>query len=330
MASVTGITVAKALQIENASIISGAVSESTGHLILTTKGGSTIDAGLVSDVDATINNIVNGRIDPNKHLILVKNSGEEIDLGPVYPVPTKVVYTENGTFVKADYPGLTRVKVELFGGGGGGGGAHPGSGGSTTEESSGGGGGAGGYFEIELLASALIDSVNVVVGSGGAGGFKSGVEANRVGGRGGMTEFQNPIPSLNLLSISTGGGGGGCSINATPAVERSGGNGGQMPDTLELLPIGEMGSSASEAAPGVNQLSSVYRSPAKGVWGRKNSTDTPRRKSLYAGYGGGGTADGDGGGVPGGGGGGGARDGYGSGTGGNGARGEVRVTVYYD
>lgn len=328
MASVTGITVAKALQIENASIISGAVSESTGHLILTTKGGSTIDAGLVSDVDATINNIVNGRIDPNKHLILVKNSGEEIDLGPVYPVPTKVVYAENGTFVKADYPGLTRVKVELFGGGGGGGGAHPDGG----ADSSGGGGGAGGYFEIELPASALIDSVNVVVGSGGAGGFKSGTEANRVGGSGGITEFQNPVTvaSLNLLSISTGGGGGGSSTAALAAVERSGGNGGQMPDTLELLPIGEMGSSASEAAPGVNELSSVYRRPAKGVWGRKNSTDTPRRKSLYAGYGGGGTADGDGGGVPGGGGGGGARDGYGSGTGGNGARGEVRVTVYYD
>lgn len=46
MATVTGITQAKATAIENASIVDGDVNGS-GHLILTKHDGSTIDAGSV-------------------------------------------------------------------------------------------------------------------------------------------------------------------------------------------------------------------------------------------------------------------------------------------
>lgn len=47
MATVTGITAARAAEIEAASVVSGAV-DGTGHLILTCHDGSTIDAGSVT------------------------------------------------------------------------------------------------------------------------------------------------------------------------------------------------------------------------------------------------------------------------------------------
>lgn len=48
MATVTGLTAARMLEIEDASIISGEINGS-GHLILTTHGGDEIDAGYVID-----------------------------------------------------------------------------------------------------------------------------------------------------------------------------------------------------------------------------------------------------------------------------------------
>lgn len=51
MASVTGITAEKAADIEDTEIVSGVINGS-GHLILTKKGGETIDVGKVSDLDA--------------------------------------------------------------------------------------------------------------------------------------------------------------------------------------------------------------------------------------------------------------------------------------
>lgn len=49
MATVDGITAAKAQEIEDASVVSGAINSGNGHLILTTAGGTDIDAGLVKD-----------------------------------------------------------------------------------------------------------------------------------------------------------------------------------------------------------------------------------------------------------------------------------------
>jgi hypothetical protein len=55
MATVTGITAARAIAIEAASVVAGEVDNGTGHLILTTFGGTDIDAGYVlgTVVDAT-------------------------------------------------------------------------------------------------------------------------------------------------------------------------------------------------------------------------------------------------------------------------------------
>lgn len=55
MATVTGLTAERMLAIEDASIVAGEVDNGTGHLILTTHGGTDIDAGYVmgNAVDAT-------------------------------------------------------------------------------------------------------------------------------------------------------------------------------------------------------------------------------------------------------------------------------------
>lgn len=45
MSEVTGLTAAKMTEIANASVVTGAVDGGTGHLILTTAGGDTVDAG---------------------------------------------------------------------------------------------------------------------------------------------------------------------------------------------------------------------------------------------------------------------------------------------
>lgn len=71
MATVDGITAAKAQEIEDASVVSGAINGSTGHLILTTAGGTEIDAGLVVEqtlsgktlIEPTIASFVNAQHD---------------------------------------------------------------------------------------------------------------------------------------------------------------------------------------------------------------------------------------------------------------------------
>lgn len=50
MATVDGITAAKAQEIEDASVVSGAINGGNGHLILTTAGGTDIDAGVALDL----------------------------------------------------------------------------------------------------------------------------------------------------------------------------------------------------------------------------------------------------------------------------------------
>lgn len=108
--------------------------------------------------------------------------------------PEMVVYTSSGTFVKANYPWASRVKVRVQAGGGGGGGA--GASGATTT-SCGSGGGGGGYAEKWIDISALAASETVTVGLGGAGG----VDTGGTGGNGGTSSFG--------AHCSAGGGNGG-------------------------------------------------------------------------------------------------------------------------
>src|SRR5690606_33936365 len=64
-------------------------------------------------------------------------------------------FTSSGTFKKADYPWLARVRVRVQGAGGGGGGAAAPSAGQAAE---GGGGGSGGYCEKVLQVGELAAS----------------------------------------------------------------------------------------------------------------------------------------------------------------------------
>lgn len=59
MATVTGITAAKALEILGKSVVSGAVNTTSGHLILTRDNGQTIDAG---DFTAIVSDILDDRV----------------------------------------------------------------------------------------------------------------------------------------------------------------------------------------------------------------------------------------------------------------------------
>src|SRR5690606_1523757 len=123
-------------------------------------------------------------------------------------------YTSNGTFRKADYPGLRAVFVRMVGGGGAGGGA-PNT--SAGQSSGGDGGGGGGYREALIPAEALADEESVVVGQGGIG------VARWDGGDGGPSSFGS--------HMTAGGGGGGIARAATSAVikypgSNNGGGGG--------------------------------------------------------------------------------------------------------
>jgi len=96
----------------------------------------------------------------------------------------QLVITADTTFVKASYPWLRGILVQIQGGGGGGGGAAATTAGQIAIA---GGGGAGAYSEsflTEANIATLDASVNVTVGAGGAGGI-----GNADGGEGGKSWF---------------------------------------------------------------------------------------------------------------------------------------------
>ena len=104
-----------------------------------------------------------------------------------------VYFTSSGTFVKASYPGLYGVEVECIGAGGGSGGVAATDSGHISFTT---GGGGGGYAKAFILATDLLTSEAVTVGTGGAaGGFDTG------GSNGGSSSFG--------AHFSVGGGGGG-------------------------------------------------------------------------------------------------------------------------
>ncbi len=77
-----------------------------------------------------------------------------------------VVFIADGTFSKATYPWLKRVRVRVVGAGAAGGGC---SGTASNQFSVAGGGGGGGYSEVSVEVAALSASETVQVGVGGAG-----------------------------------------------------------------------------------------------------------------------------------------------------------------
>lgn len=310
---VDGISVEAAEAIKNGSVVSGYIAV-TGHLILVQHGGTEIDAGVVS------------------HLVLTS------------------VFTADGIWYKTSNPGVTRVKFEIWGGGGGGGG------GTATE--CGGGGGGGGFYEITILASDMPNSVNVFVGAGGAAGAPGAA-----GGVGGSSYVTNASTGRSWGAGGGGGGlhsavagqfscgsGGGTKSNGTPAPGATpAGPNSTAASTGWLIYDGGQGNIFSSGAQaqggaamyggggggggvdGIASGSSVYGGGGGG--NGNSSTGTNSRlagKSIRGGNGGAGgagVAAGSPGSIPAGGGGGGAKAAV---AGGAGARGEVRITAYYD
>lgn len=107
-----------------------------------------------------------------------------------------VVYTTSGTFTKASFPGLRKVRVRVVAGGGGGGGADNSTSASIAQPSASGGG----YSESLLNASALGASETVVVGLGGLGGTGGNIN----GGSGGNSSFGSFVTALGGFGASAG------------------------------------------------------------------------------------------------------------------------------
>ena len=120
--------------------------------------------------------------------------------------------TATTTFVKADYPWCSAIKVTLVGSGGAGGGAPATSG----EFAYGGGGGAGAWAESWILVSALATSETLTVPAGGTG--VSGAAGNN-----------GATCSFGSLVSAVGGAGAtvsGLFVSGTPSTALIGGNGG--------------------------------------------------------------------------------------------------------
>jgi hypothetical protein len=116
---------------------------------------------------------------------------------------TVTSFTDNGTWTKSNYAGLTFTQIIATGAGGGGGGADSPD---LTNETIGGGGGAGGTA-IEMIAAANLNATETIFASttGGAGGINTG----GTGTTGGWASFGSH-------ATGTGGVGGiGSAVNAT-------------------------------------------------------------------------------------------------------------------
>jgi hypothetical protein len=140
-------------------------------------------------------------------------SGIERAGEPAYLLKETVYYTSDGTWTKADYPGIRAVRVRCQAAGGGGGGAAITAAG---QGSAGSGGGGGGYTEALVLAASLGATEAVTVGTGGAGNSGAagdtgedssfGAHAVTTGGLGGAT-----LTASGNNGFQPGGAGGGVS-----------------------------------------------------------------------------------------------------------------------
>jgi hypothetical protein len=125
----------------------------------------------------------------------------------------RVIVTVTGSFTKASFPGLKKVRVCCQGGGGAGGGTGT-TAAATTTGSGGGQGGA--YAESWVDASAMAASVTVTVGTGGA------ALSGGAGGNGNSTSFGSTV-------IAPGGTGAtGSGVGANTSFGLAGGTGAQV------------------------------------------------------------------------------------------------------
>lgn len=190
-----------------------------------------------------------------------------------------VIYTAGDTFDKADYPGLTAVKVTAVGGGGGGAGAGAGVG---STGSGGGGGGTG--RSNRILVGALAASETITIGTGGAGGV-----GNNPGATGNTSSFGAHCTGLggvggtSRTTTAVAGGAGGSGTPAAPTGTVQLGEAGgyaymntDATDASVTMSVGGRGGSSALGAGGSERVSNGGTGQFNGVGG-----------SIYGGGGGG-------------------------------------------
>jgi len=175
------------------------IIDSNGGLV-TTPGqgvGIDIDPSSTAPVSVSINGLKVNCCDPTDALV----------------IPDTIVYATAGafSFVKASYPNLKYVDVEVVGGGGGSGGVPSPPLGSAACS---GGGGGGGYARKTYPASSLGASVAINVGAGGT----AGTTAPTDGGDGGDSNFG--------FLTGNGGLGGAKGVSSSTEALTAGGDGG--------------------------------------------------------------------------------------------------------
>ncbi len=312
---VDGISIAKALEIENASIVEGAVN-AAGNLVLTNKGGTEFNAGLV-----------------------------------IKPPKVELFYDTVLTLNWTPEAGATMFHVQAIGGGGGGAAGTV----SGGDNASGGGGSGGGWDEIWIPATAfaglgLDPDFRIDVGAGGTGGGFSGAQGSpgdpsefwlnddgshrtlllAPGGLGGLAvapASTGEQPVAAAASIFSGAGGSGRGDFATPnaapsAIRGGGGGGGGINMGAAAIQNGGIGGAGAGASPSVGssgQLPFYAGIPMGGGGGMGGGghTAAPIARPGYNGA------------VYGGGGGGGAGVNLNFGDGGNGASGMVLIVTYF-
>lgn len=162
----------------------------------------------------------------------------EIPIPPPPFIPGTAVFSDPGETVFNVPDGATFIEYFIIGGGGGGAGN-----GSTGQASLGGGGGGGrGLYYFGTFPLDMGNIINIVVGSGGAGGLDDGNSGgtssifygiNNINAIGGNPGLKGGPFVDNVILSSTGGnggdysgGGGGGGIRVTFAPNKPGGIGG--------------------------------------------------------------------------------------------------------
>lgn len=198
-----------------------------------------------------------------------KNKGYRLKSAPIFIEEDRTYYPSEGT---------AAIYVEVVGGGGGGGFAL-GTDGYARPAS----GGSAGAYAATLIESPL-ESYDVVIGVGGAGGVTNGVT-----GSGGATLFG--------VELSAPGGGGGAdgSSSVADSFIRNRGNSSGVPATGNIRIAGERGYSgmkltASSRAGGFGGRSNFGDGGGSAVAGSANSATDGGSASGYGAGGGGGVS----------------------------------------
>lgn len=256
MAKVQSLTAERMMLIESNAIVSGTVNTS-GNLILTTKGGASFNAGYVKGADANVTQSTESVIGITRYASDSEAVAGTSRSAATTPASVKAAITDRLTIysTKSDTQGVVdrmgrqfifrflfdrvnnldrtltfyrsyfqsfdakTLEIHLFGGGGGGGGGYK----PVSGQNSIGGGGAGGGYVCYLETVANLPAfISYQVGSGG------GSNDSGNGVKGGDTSFNGVI--------AHGGGGGSSRASTGTFSAAAGGIGGTttLPSGIEV------------------------------------------------------------------------------------------------